>query len=109
MPVELAIGTPTPKFTDLYVLDGTTYTLSFAWNVRLGAWFVDVLNAQGDTVMIGGIRLVVDVPLVPNFTLRQPTGWFIAKDTSGKGVDPGLDDLGGRVRLLYVSKSDTGG
>ncbi len=30
----------------------------------------------------------------------------MALDTSGKDIDPGLNDLGGRVQLLYIPNSD---
>lgn len=90
------------------VLDGVNYTLDFHWNVRLGAWFMDILDEQGTTTYQTSIRLVVDYPLTSNSN-RTPTGVFVAVDTGsavGQGQDPGFDDLGNRVQLVYYPLSD---
>lgn len=92
-------------------LDGVTYTLEFRWNVRLGAWFMHVLDADGVTPYQLGVRLVVDWPLGKYISGRRPTGVFIALDTGspiGHGEDPGFDDLGSRVQLHYVPLSELG-
>lgn len=85
------------------LLDGVTYTLAFRWNIRAAAWFMDILNEDGDTVIVAGIKIVVDFPLNLYRADREPPGILIAQDTLGSGVDPGLGELGDRVQLKYVS------
>lgn len=100
---------PGDAFFDLQaVLDGVTYTLQFRWNVRLEAWFMDILDEQGVTMLLAGLRLVANWPLGAYNTGRQPPGAFVAFDTSGEGLDPGLDDLGDRVQLKYFTAEDLG-
>lgn len=97
-------------YFDLQVnLDGVTYTLEFRWNVRLGAWFMNVFDIDGTTAYQVGVRLVVDNPLSPNIVDRIPSGVFVAVDTGsplGGGQDPNFDDLGSRVQLTYYPLSD---
>jgi hypothetical protein len=99
-----------PSFFDLQaVLDGVTYTLEFRWNVRMGAWFMNVLDAEGVNPTMLGVRLVVDYALGWQRPDRAPPGVFIAIDTGaaeGEGQDPGFDDLGNRVQLWYVPEAE---
>jgi hypothetical protein len=90
-------------------LDGVTYTLEFRWNVRLGAWFMNVLDAEGESPCLVGVRLVADWPLAQNIVDRSPPGYFLALDTGaaeGSGEDPGFDDLGSRVQLWYIPEAE---
>lgn len=96
-------------FDQQAVLDGVTYTLEFRWNVRLGAWFMNVFDAEGITPQLVGVRLVADYPLAQHLVDRTPPGYFLALDTGaadGNGTDPGFDDLGGRVQLWYVPEDE---
>lgn len=100
-------------FFDLQAtLDEVTYTLQFRWNVRLEAWFMDVLDSTGQTTYQSGLRLVANWPLNAYSTGRNPPGIFVAADSSsavvGTGTDPGFDDLGDRVQLVYYTKADLG-
>lgn len=99
------------NFTLRVTLDAVTYTLEFRWNVRLGAWFMSVLDADGNNTYAVNERLCVDY-LIPRWRQdRSPPGFFVAVDTgspSGGGQDPGFDDLGNRVQLWYVPKTELG-
>lgn len=91
------------------VLDDVTYTIEFRWNVRLEAWFMSVLDAEGQVPYIVGQRCVVDYGIPQHLTQRTPPGLFLFIDTgaaTGEGVDPGFDDLGSRVQLLYVPEDE---
>ena len=96
-------------FYDLQVtLDGVTYTLEFRWNVRAAGWFMAILDAEGVNVLRAGIRLVANWPLEAYRADRQPRGVLMALDTSSSGLDPGRDDLGDRVQLVYISADELG-
>lgn len=108
--VPILRGVDDAGYFDLQAtLDGVTYTLEFRWNVRLGAWFMNVLDAEGVEPRLIGVRLVADYPLAQNIVDRDPPGYFLAVDTgaaAGFGVDPGFDDLGSRVQLVYVPEAE---
>lgn len=88
------------------VLDETTYILEFRWSTREGSWYID-LKEQDETPITMGVKVVPNLPLgARHQDLRRPPGWFVARDTSGKGLPPGQRDLGDRVQLYYLTKAD---
>ena len=40
--------------------------------------------------------------------IRLPAGTLVAIDTSSKDEEPGLTDLGERVKLLYITRAELG-
>ncbi len=92
---------------DLQVdLDGVTVTLELRWNVHVGAWYLAVLDADAVDTLQAGIRVVADFPLSAYWTGRTPPGALVAIDTAGDGRDPGVDDLGSRVVLVYFTAAE---
>lgn len=108
MPVSIATPTGNPNFDVTAVLDGETYTLYFKWNVRWSTWFLEVHDEDDENVLIAGVALRADYGLAAYFTGRAPPGMFVAVDTSGQGLDPGLNDLGARVQVQYFSAGELG-
>jgi len=108
MSLQIPTRSDLKHYTLQVTLEEVTYTLEFRWNVRLAAWFMDVQDLNGTTTLIAGLRLVANWPLAAYKTGRRPPGAFVAIDTSGKGIDPGADDLGDRVQLRYFSSTDLG-
>jgi hypothetical protein len=106
--INIPIKSGDPNFSVQATLENVTYTLAFRWNVRASAWFMDVLAADGVTIIQSGIKLVCNWWLAAYTTARQPPGAFMALDTSGASVDPGLDELGDRVKLIYFTTTDLG-
>jgi hypothetical protein len=103
---------PTRSDLSLYdlqvVLEDVQYTLQFRLNVRMGAWFMSVLDGEGVVPIMTGARIVVNWPLWAYFTGRDPAGAFVAVDTASTGADPGPDDMGARVQLVYYSSEELG-
>lgn len=110
MSVIIPAGDGVSPYFDLQVvLEGVTYTLEFRWNVRLGAWFMNIYDADGTTAILVGIRLVANYMLgAYNVGYGGPPGGFAAFDTSGQGLDPGLEELGDRVQLIYYTAAELG-
>lgn len=82
-------------------LSGTSYRLSFFWNVRGAFWTMDVTDLS-DLPILMGVKLVADWDLLSNFANPLlPTGRLLCVDTSGAGTDPTDSDLGSRVILVY--------
>lgn len=83
-------------------LDGVNYVLSFAFNYRSSLWSVDIAAADG-TPILSGIPVQTGVDLIGRFVPEsRPPGRLLAIDTTGNGTDPGRDDLGNNVLLLYA-------
>lgn len=82
-------------------LDGSDYVLTFQWNQRLGRWSMDVADQDSDPIA-SGIVLVTDFPLLSLVTdVRAPPGTLAVYDTQSPQIDPTLDSLGIRHRLVY--------
>lgn len=95
----------TPSYSMRVRLDGAYYTLRFRWNVRAVVWILDVLDAAGAAIALG-IAVRSGVPLNNSANGAGPPGMLWAQDTSGTGADPGFDELGGRVVLIYVEATE---
>jgi hypothetical protein len=106
MAIVIPLPTSVPSFTERVNLGGTTYTLSCYWNQRLSTWFLDLDDAEGNPIIVGR-ALVIDFPIFGRFRVAGlPPGQLIAQDTSGQNLDPGLNDLGARVQLLFFSNAE---
>lgn len=106
----MALIIPLSNDTELYQLqvelDGVTYGLELRWNHVAEGWFISVLTSE-DVRVVSGVRIVVDWPLFKRFAdPRLPPGELMAQDTTGAQQDPGLEDLGKRVLLLYFSEAE---
>lgn len=98
-----------PDFNFQCELDAVTYGFRFRWNEREQAWFMTLSDVAGND-LVGSVRVVVGFPLVARsrHLTGMPPGALIASDTSGQDLDPGLDELGGRVQLFYYSVVEDG-
>lgn len=83
------------------ILDGVSYQIQLLWNGRSNSWSMAIYNAATE-LLVGSIRAVANFPLLKYFTdLELPQGDLRFWDQSGAGIDPGRDDLGTRVLLVY--------
>lgn len=95
-----------PNYEFTTVLDNTKVTFDVLWNARDNAWYFD-LYARDLTPIAFGIKVVLGVNLG-----RKSTDIFFqqnllrAFDTSGKGRDAGIDDLGARVIVRRYAMLD---
>jgi hypothetical protein len=91
-------------------INGVGYNFLVYWNdqdFNGGAFYFSVFDVAGNPIA-QGIKVVLGtylgrrVQTNPLFT----NGVFTAYDTSGKGVDCGINELGGRILLLYIPNVD---
>lgn len=98
----------TPFFDIQITVEGVTYTLEFRWNVRLESWFMAMFDADGVVPILVGVRLVADWLIGSYHTGVGPSGAFRLFDTTGRGEEPGFEDLGTRHRLEFWTAADLG-
>lgn len=103
LPLDPTAG---PNYRVSTVLAGVQYVLDVRWNGRAEAWFLDVLNEEGDAIR-RGIKIVLGTLLggravAPDF----PLGVFQAVDLTDSGTEAGLDDLGTRVQVYFYPFED---
>lgn len=88
-------------------LDGVTYSVRLHWLARAATWALD-LSADDGTPLATGLALRANTPTTLHLRHRagMPRGSFVVVDTSSALGDPTFDDLGSRVRLLYVTAAE---
>ena len=98
MPVQP--GVPAQEFR--ISLDGQLFRIAITWNERDAAWYLDLFDADG-TLLLAGRKLVLGQALLARFRdARLPPGELLVLDTTSRDLEPGQQDLGGRVPLFYV-------
>jgi hypothetical protein len=106
MILEIPTRTDLPHYSIEVELDQQSFTLEFRWNDRAEGWFMDVSDVNG-VRLLNGRRVCVDLPLLARFRdPALPAGELLAVDTAGTNEDPGIADLGARVKLLYYELAD---
>lgn len=99
--LQIPTRTDVNNYEEQVTLEEATYTFKFIWNYRGEFWSMSILDAN-DVEIVSGIAVRVDIDLLKYVgSSRKPPGSLVAYDTSGANEDPGLEDLGGRVILLY--------
>lgn len=105
--LQIPLETGLSAYTVRVPLDETMFRLTFRWNERALCWFMDVHADSGEAV-VTGLRVVVGLTLLRQHRYRQnaPKGNLVAFDTTNRAIDPGLNDFGTRVVLLYIDAEE---
>lgn len=92
------------EFTLSVSLFGVQYGMRFFFNIRDQSWALD-FNAPDGSPIMQGMRCITGFDLLAVVTdSRKPPGYLMLIDTAiagGVGNEPGLNDLGRRVKLVY--------
>ena len=103
---KIPLPTGVPQFVEQTQLDGLTFTIRIHWNERESAWYLEIGDVDG-VVIVASRKLVANWPLLQRVTdERKPPGEIYCIDLTDEGVDPGLDDLGERVDLVYIDAAE---
>lgn len=106
MILEIPVLPGSVRWAQETTLDGVRYILHFAYNQREDAWYVS-LHDVDDVPLSSGAKIVVNWFLfLRTISPTMPLGKFFVSDTTGGARDPGRNDLGARVKLLYIEASD---
>jgi hypothetical protein len=111
----IPLDTRSPVSTRTLLLDGSDYILETRWNSRSG-WYLG-LSDYAEDPLFKPRKLVVSYDLLKcvRHDTRCPPGKLYAVDYTGGFQDPGsddlcsgpdMDDLRGRVLLVYVPQSE---
>ena len=95
----------TQAYSQAVQLDGIAFRLDFSWNGRGKYWKVAIYDAAANLLLSKAIR--VGMPLLARYRDPAfPPGEMVANDTSGQDADPGVNDLGARVQLVYYTAAE---
>lgn len=103
---EIPLRTDLTDYEFTINLDNANYVFRFLFNNRDNAWYFNISLPNG-TPLILSTKVVVDWPLARRCRAKgHLPGLLVAQDASGKQVDAGIHDLGGRVKLFYFDLSE---
>ena len=102
--LEVPLRTDIYAYTQKTAIEGVVYTLGLKYNSRMGRWVLDIMDAAGE-MLLSGIKMLINYPMTRRFIGRiegLPEGHFIIVDETGQERNPGRDDLGDDIKLIYV-------
>jgi len=102
--LELPVRSDVKSYTFTVELDGTLYTLRFKYNDRTELWTMDIADAINNDIL-NGVRLLTNIALIDVVKEGIPPGEFILIDETGEDRNPGENDLGNDVKLIYQEAS----
>lgn len=117
MSQTIPTATTLADYEQTTTLDGRDYLLRFTFNEREGFWYMS-MSDQDSSPIVTGLKVAVDFPLLKRVTdARRPPGTLMAKDLATVDVDidagekllaldPGLEELGARVLLVYFTAAE---
>jgi hypothetical protein len=95
----------TQRYDFRIMLGGSFFGFDFRWNPRDSSWGFVLSDASGNALLTRKVALGLPM-LYRAADSRLPNGELYAIDTTGKGQEAGLTDLGGRVQLSFTDAAD---
>jgi len=87
-------------------LDGSLYRFGMQFNEREQLWYMSIADEAGVAIR-SGIKVVANFPLLTRVAdIRKPPGQLIALSPTAQEPDPGLEDLGDGVSLIYLEEGE---
>jgi len=87
-------------------LDGRNYRFLYRYNVRAGAWYLDIAGDDG-VAAVRGMKMNLGTDKLAPFKYKNiPQGSLDVVDSSGEGIEPDLQAFGERVLVEYTPPED---
>lgn len=95
-----------PHQTAQVQLGDTFYVVAWRWNTRDSAWFFSLSDVDG-VAIVSGVRVVLNTDLLRGVSdTRKPDGVMAVVDPGGRATEPGLTDLGARVKVVFIPREE---
>ena len=90
------------RYVQLTEMGERRYRIRLAWQGRSAAWYFS-LYAEDGTPLVLGRKLRLAYPVLRQFvaTGKLPEGHLLIPDLDRSKVEPGREDLGERLQVLY--------
>ncbi len=99
------VPTPTdgyPHQTAQAQLGDAFFTVVWRWNARDGVWYFGLSDVDVSPI-VSGVRVVLNADLLRGVSdSRRPPGAIAVVDPASRTAEPGLNDLGTRVKVVYI-------
>ena len=105
MPTNLPVS-DLSYYTVLVDLEETTYAITYRWNVREEAWYIDIDEQDGTAIVKGQKVMPYNSPTFRWADARMPSGEILVF-SSTPNERPGRDSFSsGNVRLWYLTSAE---
>lgn len=95
----------TQRYNFRSTVGGKLYAFEFTWNPRDQSWNMALSDTSGNLLL--SKKVTLNAPMTFRYSNPAlPKGEFMAIDTSGQNMEPGLLDLGARVLLAFTDAAD---
>jgi hypothetical protein len=85
---------------------GDTFVVTWRWNARDGVWYFGLTDVDSVPI-VSGVRVVLNVDLLGGVSdSRRPDGPVVVVDSAGRADEPGLLDLGKRVKVVFIPRAE---
>lgn len=97
----LPLRSDAAAFSFRTTLAAEEFVFAFRYNQRESTWYMSLYDADVEPIVLG-VKVVVGIPLFRGCVdERKPKGTLVAIDSTKQDLDPGLEDLGVRVALVF--------
>lgn len=104
--VVIPTRTDLGAYTFQAALDETVYRFTMQYNEREGYWYLSIADEAGVAIR-SGIKIVSNFPLLERIAdIRKPPGQLMALSPTALEPDPGLEDLGDGISLVYAEEGE---
>ncbi|SEQ64648.1 hypothetical protein SAMN05216522_10519 [Rosenbergiella nectarea] len=91
--------------TSELAIGSETMTLRVKWNQRFNFWSLSLYDRES-SIIIGGIRMVRDAPLLQNLRVPNIDGEFIFIRQFGDKAEADFNSLGNDFVLVYITREE---
>lgn len=107
--IELPVVQDGSWFQFSIELDQVTYGFEFRWNEREGCWYCTLRDGEGNALVSGRKVVLGSMFRASRGTegVMQAADVYVL-DANDTDLDPGLEDLGKRVVLVYATDAEMG-
>lgn len=100
--ITIPVARREPHQEQTTTLDGRPFVIRLDWIQRIQRWTISLFSPNGDAIVqCKGLVLGADILRQVRYNPAAPQGGLVVVDMQGADVEPDLDSLGGRHRILY--------
>ena len=94
-----------PSQSTDFSIGTNTFTARVKWNERFSFWSLSLYRRESELI-IGGIRLVPQAPLLSVLKLDEFDGDFFFLPNNNEGKEPDFEAFSGAYSLVYFTKGE---
>lgn len=104
--LEMPVRSDFKSYELTLTLNSVVFILRFYFNTRLNSWVMQLKDSTG-TVILGGVPVQTNVSIIAQYIYDNfPLGEVVPIDETGEERNPGEEDLGNDIKMIYVEPDE---